>query len=132
MTPAALAAMRERHMPQMCMFVASSTLSQLALISIPGDDGASVGAARSSAGSGLDALFGGFGLGPVGPTVPIPGLGDVPVGAIVVLLLTMVLGILAVRAKANEGPGEPAFLRDVLIPVKARNEVGSRRPRKVA
>ena len=55
-------------------------------------------------------MFGGFGLGPVGPTIPIPGLGDVPVGAVIAILLTMVLAIIALRAKANEGPREPAFL----------------------
>jgi hypothetical protein len=111
------------------MFVASSTFAQLALISVPGD-AASSGA--SSAETNPSALFGGFGLGPAGPTVPIPGLGDVPVGAIIMLLLTMVLGILAMRAKANEGPMEPAFLSQVQIPVKAGNEGGPRPARKVA
>jgi hypothetical protein len=111
------------------MFVASSIRAQLALVSVPGD-AASAGA--SSADGNSDALFGGFGLGPVGPTVSIPGLGDVPVGTIIMLLLTMVLGILAMRAKANEGPGEPAFLPEVQLPVTARNEGGPSRTRKVA
>ena len=104
--PAPLAAIRERHMPQMCLYVPSSVLSELALVSLPGD----AGSFGSSEGDGSPAGgYLGFGLGPV-PTVPIPGLGEVPIGAIVALLLTIVLGIMAARAWVNERRRTPAFL----------------------
>jgi hypothetical protein len=105
-----LAAARELHMPQMCLYTPSSMLSQLAAISlatIPGDAASSSGNDRG--GASLIGIPFGLGLMP-GPTVRVPGLGDVPVGSIVVFLLTMVLGIVGVKTWVNGSRPRPAFL----------------------
>jgi hypothetical protein len=106
-TPLALA--RERHAPQMCIYLPSSFLSELALVPLALDGGSLSGTGSgSSSGSSGGGPFG-F-LGPNVPTVPIPGLGDVPVGAIVALLAMMVLAIIVAKAWVNQRPRQPAFL----------------------
>jgi hypothetical protein len=82
-TPLALA--RERHVPQMCTYLPSSFLSELALVSLALDDGSL--------------------------SVPILGLGEVPVVAvaIVTFLAMMMLAIIA-KAWVSERRRQPAFL----------------------
>ena len=97
-------------MPQMCLYVPSSILSQLAAISLASiSSSAAPSSGNQQGGGSLAGIPFGLGLTP-GPTVTIPGLGEVPVGAIVVFLLTMVLGIIGVRAWVNERRPQPAFL----------------------
>jgi len=107
--PTPLALTRERHAPQMCIYLPSSFLSELALVPLALDGGSLSGTGSgSSSGSSGGGPFG-F-LGPNVPTVPIPGLGDVPVGAIVALLAMMVLAIIVAKAWVNQRPRQPAFL----------------------
>jgi hypothetical protein len=104
--PVPIAAMREGHVPQMCLYVPSSMRSELALVAV--DDGTGSldnGNGGSPAGGGVL----GIGL-PFGPTISIPGTGDVPVEAIVAFLAMMVLAIVAAKASVKERRRQPAFL----------------------
>ena len=121
-TPLALA--RERHVPQMCIYLPSSFLSELALVSLALDGGSLSGTGSgSSSGSSGGGPFG-F-LGPSVPTVPIPGLGDVPVLAIVAFLAMMVLAIIVAKAWVNQRPRQPAFLP--ISGISRAAELGKRR-----
>jgi len=122
-TPLALA--RERHAPQMCIYLPSSFLSELALVPLALDGGSLSGTGSgSSSGSSGGGPFG-F-LGPNVPTVPIPGLGDVPVVAMVVFLALMVLAIMAAKAWVmNDRRRQPAFL--AVSAISRAAEPGKRR-----
>jgi hypothetical protein len=92
----------------MCTYLPSSFLSELARVSLALDEGSLSGTGSgSSSGSSAGGPFG-F-LGPNVPTVPIPGLGDVPVVAFVAFLAMMALAILA-KAWVDERRRQPAFL----------------------